>query len=150
MKNGILLTLIILYSSPSYTQITGSVMDSGQQTLPGVHVVLYKMPDKSLENTAITDSLGRYRVVPKSTGNYMLQFSFLGMHNLETEEITYQNTSLDMGNVTMQEKPHELDGVVINVVRPQVRFETQGFHNTTAFEEFKQAAIIGQLFLSIR
>ncbi|MFV0378169.1 MAG: carboxypeptidase-like regulatory domain-containing protein, partial [Mangrovibacterium sp.] len=81
------------------SKITGTVRDSGGQTLPGVTVVV-----KGTTNGTITDMDGKFSIAAK--GSDVLVFSFVGM---QTVEFAANKTVID---VTMQDETIGLEEVV--------------------------------------
>jgi len=84
------------------TTITGKVIDSSQQGLPGVSVVV-----KGTTTGTVTQIDGTFTLsVPESTGT--LVFSFIGMKT--TEELINGRTTI---NVTLEEETIGVDEVVV-------------------------------------
>ncbi|MFA9389647.1 MAG: SusC/RagA family TonB-linked outer membrane protein [Prolixibacteraceae bacterium] len=99
-----LLALVLLYVQLLFAQqktITGKVVDSNNEPLPGVTVVL-----KGTIQGTVTDMDGKYTIETVNAES-ILQFSFVGMRN---EEIKVENqTSI---NVTLHENAIGLEEIV--------------------------------------
>ena len=84
-------------------KITGIVMDTRKQSLPGVTVLL-----KGTALGVVTDKEGRFNIEIPETDPIVLVFSFVGM---KKQEVTY--TGQEDIQVVMEEEVTEMDEVVI-------------------------------------
>lgn len=122
-------TLLFFYcfcSFVSHAQIRGRVVDINKESLPGVSVLLYEIPDKVLVATTITDTSGRYSLTPKLSGKYILRFSLVGMESLETQEIEYTDSFLDLGETLLLAQNIALNDVVVRSQQPLFEFQDGG------------------------
>jgi len=108
------------------TTITGKVIDSSQQGLPGVSVVV-----KGTTTGTVTQIDGTFTLsVPESTGT--LVFSFIGMKT--TEELINGRTTI---NVTLEEETIGVDEVVVVGYGTQKKANLTGAVSAVDFSELE-------------
>jgi len=84
------LTLVALpaFAQRQYGTVAGTVLDNGGQAIPGVAVTL-SGPYMQGSRTAVTDTAGRYRLMPVPPGTeFTLKFELQGFNTLEQSGIT--------------------------------------------------------------
>ena len=79
---GMLLTLIILLSIPTFAQelqlVKGSIFDNDGKPIPLVTVSLIDAQDSVLVKTGMSDEKGEFEIIPKRPGIYLLSYSSVG------------------------------------------------------------------------
>ena len=107
MIKKILLLLATCFNTVAFSQITGSVTDTKNDTLAFVNIYV----EGTYKGTTSNDD-GNYELNITETGNYTIVFKFLGF---KTEKKTIDITAFPYElNVTLQEENVTLNEVVIN------------------------------------
>lgn len=91
--------------------ISGQVVDKDANPIVGVNCVLLNLPDSTQITGTTTNVDGVFELKASKDKEYILHISFIGFETY-TSNITL-NESMDMGKITLSEKAHTLDDVVI-------------------------------------
>ena len=115
MKN---ITLIILLSLIATSNIfaqntlTGRIIDSKQQTCPYAAVQIQSADSSDNRQVAVADSLGNFRFLDVAVGNYKLYADYVG-HTPTERSFTMPQSTLNIGDIILQESDNELDAIEI-------------------------------------
>ncbi|WP_282135268.1 outer membrane beta-barrel protein [Seonamhaeicola maritimus] len=131
LKQTLKFVLFLLISNILYCQsvpIKGQVVDEQKNPLEFVSVALLKQKDSTLINYTITDLKGDFSITEAPKDSLIVQLSYMGFLT-HTQNILYNNTSLDLKIITLKESPNVLDAVTISAVVPvQVKKDTIAFN----------------------
>ncbi len=120
IKNVLLVTILLLYLTNLTAQnksvtLSGSTKDkSTKLALPFVNVVLKTSKDATLIAGTITNEEGRFSLANIKSGNYVLEFSFIG-YKIKTQIVYVGSLSefLDQGTIELEEDATTLQEVVV-------------------------------------
>lgn len=120
IKTVFLLGLLTLFTTKLVAQekgvtLSGSAKDnSTKAALPFVNVVLKTSKDTSIIAGTITDEEGRFSISNIKSGNYLLEFSFIG-YKTKTQLVYVGSLSefLDQGTIELEEDTTTLQEVVV-------------------------------------
>jgi len=128
LKKIILLLSVVLCCSYANAQNTTSVTVSGiikdkaaSAALPFVSVVIKNVSDSSFVTGAITDEEGRFAIAGIKSGNYSLEFSFIGY--VTKKQPLYVGTLtqfLDLATIELEENSSTLQEVEITAKQDDV------------------------------
>ena len=93
LKPVLAFVLIVSFSVPAFAQhsLKGRVIDELGEPLTYANVVLLSPADSTLQYHDIADQRGLYQIKHIKAGEYLIQFSFVGM------EIIYENITVPLG-----------------------------------------------------
>lgn len=80
MMRSLLITTLLLFSislSAQYS-ISGFLFDEKEESMPFASVVLLQQTDSAIVAFGLTNNQGKYILEVKDSGNYLIQYSFLG------------------------------------------------------------------------
>lgn len=97
--------------------IRGQIRDENAKAVSFATVSLLRLPDSSLLIQQVTDSSGRFSIIHRQSGNFLLRLSAVGYRVLN-RELSLTTTDLDLGLLTMNADPELMSAVVINGARP--------------------------------
>lgn len=84
-------------------------------------VLLYTLPDSSVERTEVSDNEGLFQFENMRPGNYFLEISSVGFSELRSDTIMLSGgKDLDLGKMVLRESPKTLEGVVITARKPLI------------------------------
>lgn len=109
--------LVIATSIAAQTSVTlsGLVKDKNTKVaLPFVNVVLKNEKDSSFIGGTVTNEEGRFTINKIKTGNYFLEFSYIGYTSkIQTLFVGNLSEYLDIKVVEIEQKPNTLNDVVV-------------------------------------
>lgn len=111
----LLLSIVNLVAQEKLVTVSGSTKDKiTKVTLPFVNVVLNTSKDTSIIAGTITNEEGRFSIANIKSGNYVLEFSFIG-YKTKTQSVYVGSLSefLDQGTIELEEDATTLQEVVI-------------------------------------
>ncbi len=101
--------------------VTGRVVDTDHRPIAYATVALLR---DTIPSAAVASDLeGRFRLAPKTTGDYRLSISSVG-YSSHTQPITVTSESLDLGEIALTEGV-EVDAVVLTVQKPIVTTDAE-------------------------
>lgn len=120
IKTVFLFVLLTLFTTKLVAQekgvtLSGSAKDnSTKAALPFVNIVLKTSKDASIIAGTITDEEGRFSISNIKSGNYLLEFSFIG-YKTKTQSVYVGSLSefLDQGTIELEEDTTTLQEVVV-------------------------------------
>jgi len=117
----ILIFLLTTSLQAQQFSVTGRVVDSNENPLSFVTVLLLKAGDSTFVSGTATNSEGRFLLDNIAQGNYVLKASFIGFDELlKPFEAT---SNLDLGSLTLFEAPEGLGEVTIEGQKPTIQRE---------------------------
>ncbi len=127
-----ILSFFIGYISFSQTvQVTGVVIDTTQAPLEMASILALK--DGNVENYAITNHEGRFKMNLRRGEKYILRANYLGMKPSETEiELTGSEDSYNLAIMLFTDE-NQLDGVEIKYEMPVVKRGDTLIYNADSF-----------------
>jgi len=96
-------------------QVSGKITASNGQPVPNATVGLINAADSSVIRSALSDSLGRFKLSNPAAGKYWLRISCLDYQNWHS---TVFEDPKDFGNIVLKNDAKVLQGVTINAARP--------------------------------
>ncbi|TRZ42956.1 TonB-dependent receptor domain-containing protein [Robertkochia solimangrovi] len=119
--NLFLLLLQVVYSQETIA-ITGQILDQEtQHVLPYVTIVVNDATSKIMVSGTISDENGRFEIKSLSTGNYIVNISFLGYETVEYKITSGGlNPIFDLGKITLKPLAENLDEVTVTAKRSMV------------------------------
>lgn len=102
--------------------------DSGKHPLPFVSVTLKKAKDSSFVSGTISGDDGRFKLADLSSGNYLLEFSYIGYQPL-IQHLTIGQLSpvLELGSIELAADPKSLNTVTITGKQEEIRPDKKTF-----------------------
>lgn len=113
--------LLFLGITIGFTQnsIKGKIVDSQNEPLPYVNIILYKVGEKTTPKGTVSDDNGNYSFKNIANGKYNIAVSTLGF---KTEKVKEFELSISKTfNFTLKEESQTLDEVVVKATRPVIR-----------------------------
>ncbi len=135
---GAFLFLLICGSTWAQTMITGRVLSSDGEALPGVNII-----EKGTTNGTISDIDGNYKLQVSSSGATLV-FSFIGYEAIEMD-----SNGKSVVDAVLQSKTTELNDVVVTALGMKREKKTLGYSmqeiNTKDFSEVRSENIANML-----
>jgi hypothetical protein len=103
------LTCAAQHTLPS---VTGRIVDSNQNPIPGVSFQLKRLPEMSIAGTAVSDSIGIFQFEKITTGNFAIHITMVGFVDRKIDLAV--NASVDLGVLRLEENVTELKEVSVN------------------------------------
>lgn len=138
---GILCFHQLLYGQ-TYHGLTGNLVDENSTELVGATVLLLNLPDSTMEEYALTNENGFFKITAPKKSEYVLKITYMGYEDYE-KSISL-NQKIDLGTIVLQEKTELLESVEVVEERIPIRmngdtleysaeaFETQEHDNVEA------------------
>ena len=131
--------LCLLYSVNSIGQIIiqGSVYDSNKSKLQQASVVLKDSISNKVFDYTYTDKNGNYKLNSKSIGSFQIEFRHLGYASKTVTISLENNQNANIVDIMLDEKPMNLDEVIVQAERPiiirndTISYKTEHFINGT-------------------
>jgi TonB-dependent heme/hemoglobin receptor len=112
MKKFNLLMAFLFWSSITFSQISGQIMDlASGKSLPGAHITLYLTESKNIIEQSVSDKQGRFTIQTSLNEEMTLSVSFLGYKTKEFKltdnqdlsqfDIFLETSMIDVGEVTV-------------------------------------------------
>lgn len=109
-------------TAQTYYGFQGTVVDEEGTALVGATVLLLQLPDSTMEEYALSNEKGWFKITAPQAPNYLLQISYMGY---ETYEQPLQLTpKMDLGRLVLKEKK-ELLGLV-EVTEERIPIQMKG------------------------
>lgn len=119
--------------------LKGRVTDDKGTPLENTTVVLLSPQDSTMQNFGITNAKGDYQIRHIKKGNYIIQFSYVGMVTI------YENIVVPIADAKLKDKimkPSLLDEVVVVAEIVPMKFKTDTLeYNTKAFKTRPGASV---------
>lgn len=115
MNKYLLFFLFCSFACNSQTIIKGTIYDSKKNTVPFISIIL-KQNEKIIGFTN-TNEIGDYKLEIKENGRYILQVSSLNYEKKEVP-IDVSNNDVIVQDITLIEKVHSLNEVIVQAERP--------------------------------
>ena len=145
-RDGSMLAIgLLLAAAPCAAQVVrGTVVDRGSVPLPAVVILLLNDQDSTVART-LTNSMGEFRLVVPSDGNYRITTLRIGFRPTTTAPFPVPRDGEAVRNLTVAEVPSSLDTIRVrgrNVcrVRPDSAFATYAI-----WEQVRTALLATQL-----
>lgn len=100
-------------------QISGKVVDKDQQPLTGAMVVLLNAQDSIMEEYAVCDALGSFKLPKAANKTYLLQISFMGFQTHSQQLVLTEN--IDLGTIVLQEEAELIESVEVTTARIPIK-----------------------------
>jgi len=120
-------------SAQNYPGLSGRVVDESTTELVGATVLLLNLPDSTMEEYALTNETGFFKITAPKGSNYLLQISYMGF---ETEnQIIDLSRKTELGDIVLKEKSALLESIEVTEERIPIRMrgDTLEYH-ADAFE----------------
>jgi hypothetical protein len=131
----------LLYGQ-NYYGLSGNLTDESGTELVGATVLLLNLPDSTMEEYALTNEKGFFKITAPKDASYLLQISYMGYENYE--QVLDLNKKMDLGRIVLKEKSELLESIEVVEERIPIRmngdtleysadaFETQEHDNVEA------------------
>lgn len=120
-------------SAQTYHGLSGRVVDESTAELVGATVLLLNLPDSIMEEYALTNETGTFKITAPKSSNYLLQISYMGF---ETQhQIIDLSKKIELGDIILKEKFALLESIEVTEERIPIRMrgDTLEYH-ADAFE----------------
>ncbi len=136
----ILFKICFLMLSYAQHSLSGKVTDEKNNPLSSATVALMHPTDSTLLSFGITDAEGNYQIQNIKTGDYLMQFSYVGMETAY-DEITVPNKDGEyLGNKILN--PSYMDEVVVEAELIPIKFKSDTLEfDTKAFQTRPGASV---------
>lgn len=111
--------LMLVEQSFAQYHVEGKVLDQEQQPLAGAMVVLLNAQDSIMEEYAVCDALGGFKLPKVSNQTYLLQISFVGFQT--HSQLISLKENKDLGTIVMQEKAALIESVEVTSARIPIK-----------------------------
>lgn len=106
----------------TYYGLSGTIVDEQSTELVGATVLLLNLPDSTMEEYALTNEKGWFKITAPKQEHYLLQINFMGY---ETYEKTISlKQKIDLGTIVLKEKTELLESV--EVVDERIPIQMKG------------------------
>lgn len=97
--------------SQTYYGLNGNLVDQNNTELVGATVLLLNLPDSIMEEYALTNEKGYFKITAPKKNNYLLQISYMGYetHN----QLINLDSKKDLGTIVLEEKNELLESVEV-------------------------------------
>ncbi len=120
MKNGFLFLgcflCFIHFTAAQTFQISGSVIDNNNETVPFANVLVLKTADSTLVKGSLTDDNGNFSITNVPTGNYFVKASMIGFQEANSPSFEL-NADRNLAPLILTEG-EALDEVVVQATKP--------------------------------
>jgi len=146
MKQLFLLLSILFVCSSIYGQnyygLSGNLTDESATELVGATVLLLNLPDSTMEEYALTNEKGFFKMTAPKSSNYLLKISYMGYEDYV--KILDLSQKIELGTIVLKEKSELLQSIEVVEERIPIRmngdtleysadaFETQEHDNVEA------------------
>ncbi|HEV7231411.1 MAG TPA: TonB-dependent receptor, partial [Bacteroidia bacterium] len=119
-KKGFFLSLCLLYSFVSFSQISGRVLSNTGQSIPFCNVVLITAADSALVTGTTTDSAGLFQLEIKRPGTFLIRVVYMGYNEKYSKSIAIGTglNQFDAGNLVLSPNAQMLKGVQVTAEKP--------------------------------
>lgn len=126
----------------NYYGLSATLTDENATELVGATVLLLNLPDSTMEEYALTNEKGIFKITAPKRTNYLLKISYMGYEDYE--KILDLNQKMDLGTIVLKEKSELLESIEVVEERIPIRmngdtleysadaFETQEHDNVEA------------------
>ncbi len=131
----ILICLLLPFSGfAQYSNLSGEIADNEGKALPYATVVLLNPSDSTMEFFGISDEAGHWEIKSVKSGDYLMQFAFLGFETVyRTIKMPYEKGDY-WGIMAMKPQAVNLDGVQVigehvplNIKKDTIEFNAKAF-----------------------
>lgn len=118
------LLLTFLFISPltygqNYYGLSGNLTDESGTELIGATVLLLNSLDSTMEEYALTNEKGFFKITAPKSSNYVLKVSYVGYEAYE--QVLDLNEKIDLGTIVLKEKKALLESVEVVAERIPIR-----------------------------
>jgi len=120
---SLLLSLLITQISyaQTYYGLNGRVVDEAGTTLVGATVLLLNMPDSTMEEYALTNEKGIFKITAPKSKDYLIQVSYMGYE--DHSQLLSLNEKMALGDIVLKEKTELLNAVEVTEERIPIRMK---------------------------
>lgn len=108
-------------AAQTYYGLNGYVVDEEGTELVGATVLLLNLPDSTMEEYALSNEQGLFKITAPKGENYLLQISYMGYETYEKSIQLTQKT--DLGRLILKEKSEMLESVEVTEERIPIRMK---------------------------
>ncbi|MFC1556654.1 outer membrane beta-barrel protein [candidate division KSB1 bacterium] len=132
--------ILLILSIPCAAQdaVSGRILNEDGEPLPFATVVLLSPADSTVQYYDVADDNGKYRITNIDDGEYIMQYSFVGMEVIYREVTIPLESGEDLGDTMMKVDINVTDEVEvlaeripIQVVKDTVTFDAEAFKTRT-------------------
>ena len=140
---GLLLTGISGLLGAQNYRVSGVVADTASAPLSGATVILMQAADSVMTSFAMSDAAGKFAFPGISSGDYLLQVSYIGFQVLWVPlELRGGSSARDLGTLLLEENIAELTTVVISGERSPLTIKKDTLeYNAAAFQTQPNAVV---------
>lgn len=121
MRNNLILLFFLIYLTVNATDITGIIVDTDNQPLPGATLTLSEMPDSIKTGIESADIDGNFLFKSVNSGKYLLTATMVGMDNVEKSFTIHDSISLfNAGKFIMTENAVTLSETIVTAVKSAI------------------------------
>ncbi|WP_222597282.1 carboxypeptidase-like regulatory domain-containing protein [Chitinophaga pinensis] len=114
-----------LHAQSIKVTLSGQIKDAAsKRPLPFVSVTLKKAKDTSFISGTISGDDGRFKIADLNSGNYLLEFSYIGYQPLiQTLTVGQLSPVLELGSIELAADPKSLNTVTITGKQEEIRLD---------------------------
>lgn len=142
---SVLLCSINAWGQNEVSTIIGEIVDVVNKPIVGGNCILLNVPDSTQVAATSTNVDGVFELKASKGKEYILHISFIGFDTYTSNIIL--NESIDMGKITLSEKAHALDDVVITAQMVDRFSDRKEYKLTNAEKEQYSSALYALEFL---
>lgn len=136
MHHIIIILLLFFHfslSAQTYHALSGRILDEQSTELVGATVLLLTLPDSTMEEYALTNEKGVFKISAIANANYLLQISYMG-YETHCQSIDL-NKKIELNDIVLKEKKNLLESVEVTEDKIPMRMkgDTLEYH-AGAFE----------------
>ncbi|MCP4440094.1 MAG: outer membrane beta-barrel protein [Aureispira sp.] len=111
--------ILLMGQTFAQSHVEGKVLDKEQQPLAGAMVVLLNAQDSIMEEYAVCDASGSFKLPKVPNKEYLLQISFVGFQ--AHSQLLNIEKNIDLGTIIMQEEAEMIESVEVTSARIPIK-----------------------------
>ncbi|MFY0644296.1 MAG: TonB-dependent receptor [Bacteroidia bacterium] len=126
MKTTLFLAVLCFLTSSIALGQTGGLsgsVNSAENLMPYVSVVVKQMPDSTVVKTALTDSNGRFLIQGLAPKSYFIQLYMMGYNPYFSSIYYVEDQIKDVGTLEIETNSNVIDNVQVKALRPIIEIQ---------------------------
>ena len=121
--------VVFAQTNANRSVVTGKITDStAKQPLKNASIRILRLSDSSLIAAGLSKDDGSFSISKIAAGDYVLWVSYQGYETFQKTIIASNDSSINVGNIYLQTKAHELKGVTVTAAPVEIKNDTTQFN----------------------